>query len=255
MTGKPEYIHNLIIDYLSGGLNDADEAILFQWITKSEQNKIEFEQTKGIWNNDESFIKPAKLNWEQLSTIINDRDKKHYKFEKQWIAIAATMILLVATGWFLNSLTKSNDTLQTSTNSYITDTLENGCVVYLYPSSELISTSNYLSQNKQEYDLEGEAFFVIPKDTDKEVIITVGDAQIKVEGTSFRVSSCNNGNSISVMVESGLVKLTKKSDPMHQLMINAGEQGYYSCSNHKMWKQEKSESIYLIYQPENVNTN
>ncbi len=255
MLDKPEYIHNIIIDHLSSTLNEKDEAFLYQWISESDDNKKVFEQSKEIWNTKEIINELDGANWDKFSAVLKRREKKHYRFEKQWLAIAATMLILVAAGWFLHSLSVANNTLQTSSNDYITDTLENGCVVYLYPSSELTPKNQYFSQNKQEYSLKGEAFFVVPKTTENDVVITIGDAQIRVKGTSFRVSSCDKKKAISVMVESGRVELTKKSDPLNQLMIQAGEQGYYSCTNHEMWKQEKSESIYLIYQPENIKTN
>ena len=52
------------------------------------------------------------------------------------------------------------------------------------------------------------------------------------------------------MVEEGTVELLENASPDKKLLVEAGEEGFYSMANNQLWKQTKSSNIYLIYQPQ-----
>jgi len=241
-------IRDLIIDYLSSNLSTSTKEYVDQWIKESEKNKNTFEEIKSIWNKKAGKGLNRKLSWNKLLRRMKQREPKPILVKPNFTKYAAIIMLLIGiVGYLFVPNTTTFATITTDKN-YFTDTLQNGTVVYLYPSSELIQMKS--NKTNDEYLLKGEAFFVIPIKTDKDIYIFMGDAKVKVAGTSFRANSCINNIDVSITVESGNVELTNKNKPKEPLQINAGEQGYYSCNNQNIWKHKNSNNIYLIYQPE-----
>ncbi len=246
-------IHDTIIDYLSNRLSNNEIADFEKWLHGSDENRELFEKVSKFWNNNNIKITEQKNRaWENFSIAIKERKRGFLIRNSFSIAVAASLILLIASGWFLKTTTSKMVSIVTNENTFICDTLDNGSIVYLYPSSSIKVEKQSAFSNEMIIKLNGEAFFIVPPNLGNKVKICVGGASIKVTGTSFRVCG-NNTQEVSVIVESGQVILKDKNKKNKQLVVQAGEQGYFLNSDTKLWKKQKTENIYLIYQPDIIN--
>ncbi|OFY38409.1 MAG: hypothetical protein A2X18_02765 [Bacteroidetes bacterium GWF2_40_14] len=140
----------------------------------------------------------------------------------KWAASLA--ILVTATLFIINGVNTSRPEMlsmyNNDENSTYVSTLEDGSVVYLAGNSTL-SYPKHFKKNKRLVSLKGDAFFEVSKNPDAPFIIETGLMKIEVLGTSFNVKS-NGGAYPSLSVNSGVVKVTLKSDGQ-STKIEAGE--------------------------------
>lgn len=246
-------LYDQIIDFLSTEKRPDDSKRFLEWIEASEERKETFSHVKKFWDADYSNQKQnTEAAWNQFQNTFQERNKSNIKKHLFRISVAASLLILITSGWFLNRSTMDIVSLSTNEDTFRKDTLKDGSIVYLYPSSQLdLTEQKNLSYNK-EMNLIGEAFFVVSGSPEKEIIINVGEASILVKGTSFRVNAMSGGE-VSVCVESGEVELVSTKTGEDKLIVKAGEKGYYSSERAQFWKQQKSDNIYLIYQPTNLN--
>ena len=246
-------IYDNIIDYLSNLLTHKKLMIFEQWLQSPDENRELFEKVEKQWNSfNVKTTQQKETAWKKLSESITERHQGFIKRNAFSVAVAAVLILLIASGWFIKTTTSNMVNIATNENTFKRDTLENGSIVFLYPSSTIEVVKQSAFSNEQIIKLTGEAFFIIPPNTGNNVKINVGGASIKVTGTSFKVSGYDN-QIVSVIVESGQVILKEKNTENKQLVVQAGEQGYFINANNKLWKKVKTENIYLIYQPVKIN--
>ena len=243
-------IYDTIIDYLSHNLDDEKISKFQEWLNESNNNKDLFLKIEQQWNRSVSTSSESIESWRKLSISIEERKHGFFRRNIFSFAAAASILVLIASGWFLSNSTNQLVSLVTTHDTFIRDTLDNGCVIFLYPSSSISVEKQVSVSDEQIINLSGEAFFVVPPNSGIQLKIVVGGANIKVTGTSFRVNE-KNGKEVSVLVESGVVILKSQSEENNQLVVQAGEQGYFTTSNNKLWKKPKTENIYLIYQPNN----
>lgn len=254
MKQDENIIYDRIIDHLSNNLPHDQKLIFEKLLESSPEYQKKYNEVKAIWEGtvENKYTGNQSKAFEQLNKNLSERESGFIKRHIFTISVAASLIILIASGWFLNHSTVEMVSYTTNEDTFIKDTLKDGSIVYLYPSSKLEMKDEKNTSYNKEMKLEGEAFFVVPSSENKEIIITVGDAAIKVNSTSFRINAEKNGE-ISVMVESGTVELSSEKINKKKLLVKAGEQGYYSKTNNQIWKQEKRDNIYLIYQPTSVN--
>jgi len=145
------------------------------------------------------------------------------KFRPQWYQVAASILLLVSVGWWLNKqnvnekpagayqeiLSQIKEPLTETKN--ITDkpkliSLNDGSTVLLQPNSRITFTSTFTG-NKREVFLSGEAFFEVAKDPDKPFYVYANTLATKVLGTSFKISAFENEGSVKVVVKTGRVSV------------------------------------------------
>jgi ferric-dicitrate binding protein FerR (iron transport regulator) len=240
--------HDRIIDYLSNQLNKNERLAFEQWLNKNDSNTQLFNKIALQWHSvektTESQLQKAWQNHKALSNQWNHQKTKHLTI---YLAVAASLVLMLATGWFVQNTIETTTSLCTNANSFLKDTLDDGSIVYLYPSSNM-----EIVKETHEIILSGEAFFVIAPQSKDKLTIRMGDALIKVKGTSFRASSLNASGDITVLVESGEIEFWENNARKTPLLVHAGEEAFYSSNKKQLQKSHKSQDIYLIYQPKNI---
>lgn len=251
MDFRSSNIYDNIIDYLSNSLSKDDKESVEQWIKESKDNEFTFNSIKSIWEGNYETENIVDDKWKDFDTQLKVRKPLKQKYI---YVVAAVLLLMLSFTWVVQSYKNDVSVMQTNNDSFLSDTLANGWVVYLYPNS-VLSTYKSFKDYKETlgYRFSGEGFFVVPEHEGADIVINVGGANIQVGGAAFRINSCSENNDFSVLVESGKLDLESVKMPENKLLINAGEQGYYSCSQKTIWKNTKNEDIYLIYQPEVVD--
>jgi ferric-dicitrate binding protein FerR (iron transport regulator) len=133
--------------------------------------------------------------------------------------------------------------------------LQDGTVVTLNNNSK-ISFPKRFKGNVREVTITGEAFFDVEPNPEKPFIINAGEAQVKVLGTSFNISAYPEQEKVEVIVETGKVQVTRKSEPdtdeNHVLLLNPGEKGTFSEQNNKLEKNVNADRNYLAWKTHNL---
>lgn len=136
-----------------------------------------------------------------------------------WLAIAATVVLLLGIGWWFNSsdnqlVTGSELSLNNELNGIqrqrndtqhsIQIKLPDGSVATLSPRSVLTYPAVF-SDSSREVELVGEAFFEVKRNPAKPFLVYADQIITRVLGTSFRVSAYPQQQQLTVAVRTGKV--------------------------------------------------
>ncbi|MCF2488147.1 FecR family protein [Dyadobacter sp. CY347] len=153
---------------------------------------------------------------------------KIYNFP--WFRIAATVALVLVSGWIIFSLStkkesqkitfekpiqEHKDSLTEKWNASMkpmTVVLEDGSKVTLSANGRIRYANKFVAARREVY-LEGEAFFDITKDADRPFFVYSNGLVTKVLGTSFTVKAYGNSNEVTVEVKTGRVSVFAQSDP------------------------------------------
>lgn len=204
-----------------------------QWSSLSPENKVVTEQAKGM-------IMAMKFKHEELSVEKIEDMKGHieqkiaqgsmdneaplYPDWKGVFRIAAAVALLIAGAFvFYNEVFIENTFVDapvalqymdksTPKGARVTFKLSDGTMVNLNANSKLIYPEKFDGKNREVY-LEGEGFFDVTENAQKPFIVTTGDIQTRVLGTTFNVKASSNQDMVQVALVSGSVSIfDKKSE-------------------------------------------
>ena len=248
-----EEILLLITARLHGTASQQQEEQLQQWIEASPANREEYETYTRIWEESGASLRahPFDTNaaWlkveRRLSPGLSHPNKPTHAgrstviFLKR-LAVAASLILLVGTGYYLLTKSSSTQTIASEQNKSVV--LPDGSVVTLRKGSSLIYGRQF-NQHERTVQLDGEAFFQVAHNEQRPFLVLTPQVQVRVTGTSFLVRS---GQAMEeVMVASGKVMVTdrKKKNGLQLvagqraiLHSNQLEQMVLTDSNYIAWK-------------------
>lgn len=152
--------------------------------------------------------------------------------------IAASIILLVVAGYFINSQFFSAPEMVTVSSSVDRELvkLPDGSRVVLNAHSSVSFPEEY--QDTRKVKLDGEAYFDVVKN-ETPFIVNTREVAIKVLGTAFNVRS--EKEKVSVYVDHGLVSLEKKGKG---LKISKGQMAEYDESQNRIsFVQSPSQNV------------
>ncbi len=229
-------IDDLLIAYLLGELELDTQKEIEQWIAASEENRKKYEQVEQIWTASES----VDINFDSDAAWANVSEQISHQniFLKNWMSIAASIILLIALGaYFL--YTSPTTTVIYANNNLLPDTLSDGSTIRLNKNAQISYQSDFNSK-KRELKLEGEAFFSVKKDPAKEFIVHTPSSRVEVLGTSFNISAVPADSLVTVFVKSGIVRFSYLSgntekDYQH-IRLTVGEKVIYNKISRKITK-------------------
>jgi len=158
-----------------------------------------FSRTKIAWGTSKDEI------WEELSAHLEEDTSLNSKSRfilpnRQWIALAASVAILLAVGGFMRIYTEKT---VCAAGEHRSIQLPDGSIVELNAST-IISYHPYWWRFSRRLDLEGEAFFNVKEGKQFHVVST--RATTEVLGTTFNVYARNNRYSVSC--QSGQVRIT-----------------------------------------------
>ena len=247
-------IYDKLVDYLSGSLTIKEIKKIEQKLQVDANWQQTLKKVKQFWDYKSTPAEETECqnDWNQFLKLQRGQSNLiKINFRKiGWVAAACIFI-----GFALVSVLYlvKNQTFQSISSNvcYLVDTLPDESIVYLSPHTTIQYKFDPAKDNCYEMSIEGEAFFAINPETRKKFVIDAGETKVTVTGTVFKVRAPTNQKPVTVSVESGSVKLTKKGS--HQiLLVQAGEEAVYNPQNNEMSKQPKSDAIYLIYQPSGI---
>lgn len=222
MSSNPLRLKLLLQKYLSGDCSPQELEEFWALMAELSENDLVSQELAALW---EHTPRPAQEPmWEQLYTRLQGKIQegeidmlkvmtvKRNPLYKR-IAIAAAVILMIFSAWWLLPVTKPTPTLtaalpetQHSTNKVIT--LPDGSVVTLNENSQLDYPAAFDGHSREVY-LRGEAFFEVAPDKNKPFLVHTGAIVTRVLGTSFNIRAAGDASPIAVTVTTGKVQVQK----------------------------------------------
>jgi transmembrane sensor len=214
----------LITNFFEGKCNAQDVAIVQAWL---KENPAKLKEYIGVeeWEN----FKPAHILPPDISVKLWNNINKNapppamrHPYLK-WMAVAASIFLVIGLSWFFISNKQKTNIISTATVALKKDIFNNtaqkmtlalsdGSTVELLPGSKLSYSENFNSL-KREVILNGEATFTIAQDAARPFFVYSNSVLITVLGTRFTVNSYEANNATKVILHEGrvMVKMANSS--------------------------------------------
>jgi transmembrane sensor len=241
-----EDLHILFGKYLSGEITRGESLQLQEWLDLNDQNREEFKAAQEIWFASGEMKEPrfdTDKAWQKLSQKVNyiPRAPKIFSLQRTIMSAAAALLIVLAAWWLLS--VPGNMQSITASADVETVKLPDASVVYLRKGSTLKFPSKF-TDHKREVALEGEGFFEVTHNVSKPFIITAGDANVQVVGTSFSVISKNS--KVELLVKTGKVKFSSRTDTTSQVLVVPGEKAL--LADHKVIKSVNTDMNFNSWQ-------
>ncbi len=228
----------LATEYFQGKISRADEKVLLDFVSISEENQEMFREWEEEWgesiDSDELADPDISIFREKRKAI--DKELVYIKKQKRlqlitYFSIAASLALLLGFGslYIRNVTTSSNKTatvfeVKAPIGGKCQTVLPDGSIVWLNADSRIEIPSSF-SDEYRRVALYGEAYFEVHKDTGNEFSVITDGCSIVVHGTKFNVSAYTDDETISTAVIEGNVSVISKDTNVN---ISAGQAARYS---------------------------
>lgn len=269
MTNIDENIWILITRKLSGEATDEEKMKLQEWLSKDPKNKEYYNELLSSWNSDPGMSAVASALYlfnydrglEKLKTKLReDKPVKRINIKSSgktgrssrsrihaWSIAASIAFIAVVSSIFMTTQFWQEPVSASYTASDVEQriiTLTDGSVVHLNKNSKVEILQSFGDETR-EIRLDGEAFFDVIENPDRPFIIHVGEAVVRVLGTSFSVKQ---GEDIMVAVKEGLVSFRHKD--LHErsaARLNAGQLGLLSKDGHDIKVKQTNVENYVSW--------
>ena len=140
--------------------------------------------------------------------------------------VSATASQKIAQHWIQHDLERINQSAESQV-VYLVD----GSRVTLQPGSR-IRHVGFLQKDKREVYLEGNAFFDVAKEPARPFYVYSKDLVVRVLGTSFSMTTNRENGDVTVVVRTGKVAISKKTDSLHRqapLILTSNQKAWYKA--------------------------
>lgn len=237
MKKKDYYL--LIEKCLSGQASASEKKKLDRWLADDPAHKEIFYEIKLIWDLEDFGEEVpaddpdglARLQARIDRAIAEGQQAKRKRFGHYLkTAIAASALVFIG---FLTGMLVSPSTygpVKVTSGSRHNILLPDGSNVYLNKNSSLVFKS---SSGKREAHLKGEAWFEVKEDETNPFYIYMGEASLRVLGTTFNVKAYGERDIIEVVVTAGSVVF---SHGLQRVTLLPGEKGVLHRQEEKISK-------------------
>lgn len=208
-----------LINYFSGHLTAEDSTILNNWLEKSKENQLLFDQFSDIWQSADFVKHHETIDVEEAWKEIQHRLSKSRSAQQQatfkWLKVAAVLMLAFISGgighYFLSQKPASTEppllvecVAPLGSRSFIK--MPDGSKIWLNAGTTLKYKNNFGTDNR-EVCLSGEAFFEIEKNPRLPFMVQTSQINITALGTKFNVKAYAEEKTIETTLIEGSVKL------------------------------------------------
>lgn len=228
---KNTEVEHIIAKSFNKVLSKQEQAMFNDWINKSLENKIKYENYKRLWKKSGGLLMIDTVDVEAALSKTKKRIKEfHHKKRKKFFMPAAVVALLISITFLFKYAINNNVFLNGSEEvvfqevkaAYGTKTkllLADGTSIWLNSGSTLRFPMSFSKMDERRVYLDGEGYFEVTKNESKPFFVNTKKVNVKVYGTSFNVSSYDDYNSMSVALVEGKVSLIQKyKDKQKELM-------------------------------------
>ena len=249
-----EEIPAIVAKQLNGQATPQELEQLQLWIAADPANQQEYEELAKIWEHSEHLLAPAMFDtsaaWQKIDAAIRNAQQNNipapakvvrFAFAKR-IAVAASVLIVIASGWYL--WTSSHTSWQTITakDQNISLQLPDGSAVLLRKGS-VVKYPAAFAKKERHIELTGEAFFQVQHNAQQPFIVTTPVTEIKVLGTSFLVRATAGSNEVAVTT--GTVSVTEKNAVTNHVTLVAGQKAV--LQNNQFTQTILTDSNYIAW--------
>lgn len=250
---------DLILRHLKGIECTKEKDAFRQWISCPENVSL-YAEIESLWKEIQqkvgSYSPDVDFYWKKMEAEINRRYSKrvYHKFLRP-IAVAASILLLVATGTVAYWAGKSSSTIQYATQQFSTTTAKSN-VVLPDGSTVLLNRESMLSYNMDDgnrnVQLVGEGFFEVAKDEKHPFIVHTKELGVKVYGTKFNVRSYAFNKETRVSLVEGHISLLRDNDEIH---MKKGQLAVMDKKTRKIRIGEMNEEMDTLWKKSSISFN
>lgn len=192
------------------------------------------------------MLKNIRYRTDNYRTVFFDR---HSKAKKQipyfrWIANVAAVLLPVVLifGAYLYLQPQKTESFEiiADMGEKASLTLSEGTKISVNSGSKVIYYNDYNKENRT-VQLDGEAFFDVKHNPEKPFIVHCKDIKIQVLGTKFGIKAYENEENISVVLNSGRIRLVT---PGEEIEMNPNDRIVYNKTTQKALRQKVNAEDY-----------
>jgi transmembrane sensor len=241
----------LLTRSLAGETSPQEDKELSAWLSVSEANRKEYDELRKTWdllgttNPDQAIDVDAEWNNLQAKLRNAGPGKKDSVVLLTFVRIAAVIILVFGIS-ILGIRNFSNKSVKTDIAETEQVILPDGSRVTLNAGSKLGYPKKFGKENRL-VALQGEAYFEVERDPSKPFLIEIGDARIKVLGTSFNVRAYKSSEKIEITVTEGKVSLYNRKLEQNKVIATAGEKAEYHRYGKQVTKDQNTNRNYIAW--------
>ncbi|QRR01061.1 FecR family protein [Dyadobacter sandarakinus] len=209
-----------------------EEAFWLEWLELNADKNTLVDEAKALLTaatqafdqiSDEEVANELYRLSHAIGTKTVKRPFLRIPFRPQWYHMAASVLILMVGGWWLNGQTATRQKSEQYRQilSQISEplieventgvkakviTLEDGSSILLQPKSKITYPSRFEGARREVF-LTGEAFFEVAKNPHQPFYVYASTLATKVLGTSFKVSAFDGDKDVKVVVKTGKVSV------------------------------------------------
>lgn len=260
MDNNIEHIDILIAKVALGEATAAEVAELAAWENLSDENRLYVAQGKKVFDAIATVPVDADAAWNKLKQRMDSGEELQEEEEdvdedatpivplnpkrrfNYYYLVAASVVTILALTFVLRYLGGPGANVEFAMQAQgkpVEDTLPDGTIVLLNKNAQLAYVDNKKT-GLREVKLSGEAFFNVVHNDDKPFVINVNDVFVKDVGTAFNVKENKESNTLSVVVESGVVDFYTTTNK--GITLTQGQRAVYNYTTKTFTKTDVSVS-------------
>jgi ferric-dicitrate binding protein FerR (iron transport regulator) len=268
---KPDW--EMLGKYLSHETTETETEQVEKWANQSGKNREELDKIRLILEQADSVYKLKQYNseaaWENVADKLEAAPEKKVRkmnFRKEglktfykYAAVLLVALLLGTAGYFIGFQNPLQEIYATkvvanvqNANEYV---LPDGSTVTLNSESKISFPKRFNGQTR-EVTITGEAFFDVKSNPEKPFVINAGEAKITVLGTSFNVSAYPENEKVEVVVETGRVEVSHKTNKPEEgdekILLTRGEKGTLLEKDNILEESVNTDHNYLAWKTRNL---
>lgn len=237
-------IPEITVHVLNGTQTEEEMRAFMQWYNESSENKEFFLQMKQIYDLTNHDQRPEKEelheSWNRLlkrttlsmkSTRPRSGERKKKTRSMIFSGVAAVALLLLAVGIKINSDNNTWIEIQSLSPGELTVVdLPDGSKVHLNASSTIKYPKRF-NKKSRDLHLNGEAYFIVAKNSEQPFIVHSDKIYIEVLGTEFNVQAYDVDDVAVTTLVSGKVKLVtpeSNEDMQNEFVLQPGDQATFN---------------------------
>ncbi|MCB0570473.1 MAG: FecR domain-containing protein [Phaeodactylibacter sp.] len=212
-------IPSIIIRSLSGAAGPEEEHALQEWLARSENHRLEYEQVRHLWAEsamvDYAVDARTESEWETLAGRLHTGKTRARRLPLWRYAAAAVAVLglvgfaALYFGGGLNSgpaIAQQYEALPGQTRQV---SLADGTAVNLNAGSTLSVVKGF-GKGERRLLLEGEAYFKVSHNPQQPFYVTANGATVRVTGTAFNLKAYPKSEAVNLAVSEGSVAFSSQ---------------------------------------------
>lgn len=244
-----EIFNYLAKNYLEGKATKEEQQLILDDLRQHKEKQFRFKQIKTEWESDEtnSVSFTTYQSWIKLQNRINTAKRKtSIRLVLYKTASIAAVIMLVILIFGIPALKNQVVIVTTQPGQTIKVKLPDSSNVLLNGNSTLTyrPLNFFVTRNVK---LKGEAYFNVTKNTLKPFIVNSDHLKVKVLGTQFNISDCENSENAYVVLEKGSVTVSSPNIKKRCQILKPGQMAMVSKSSDHWTTKDINTRLYTSW--------